>query len=74
MIILGLRDGLYFGLNEVGAKIWGLLHEPRTIESVIDSLLDEYDVSRSDCEADVLSICEQLLGRGLLERLDEQTA
>ncbi len=74
VIILGLRDGLYFELNEVGAKIWGLLQEPRTVESVVNALLEVYDVPRADCEADVLSICEQMLQRGLLERVDAKAS
>ena len=66
-VILGLRDGVYFELNEVGARIWQLLQQPRSLQSVLTTLLDEYDVSAVKCETDLLSLAENMLKRGLLE-------
>ncbi len=71
-VILGFRDGMYFELNEVGAKIWYLLQRPRSVESILDTLTEEYDVSVSQCEADILSLADQLLARGLIELHDEK--
>jgi hypothetical protein len=69
-VILGLRDGVYFELNEVGARIWQLLQQPRSLQSVLDTLLDEYDVAPAKCEADLLSLVENMLRRGLVEIRD----
>jgi hypothetical protein len=69
-VILGLRDGVYFELNEVGARIWQLLQQPRSLASVLAVLLEEYDVSAAQCEADVLALAENMLNRGLLEIRD----
>lgn len=66
-VILGFRDGMYFELNEVGARIWHLVQEPRSIKSIIDTLTEEYDVLVEQCEADVLTLANQLLSRGLIE-------
>jgi hypothetical protein len=71
VVILGLKDGMYFELNEVGARIWHLVQQPRSIQSVLDTLLDEYDVSLAQCEADVLSLAEAMLTRGLVDLVDE---
>lgn len=72
VVILGLKDGMYFELNEVGARIWQLIQEPRTVRSVITALLEEYDVPREQCEADVLSMAGQMIRRGLAEVYDGQ--
>ena len=69
-VILGLRDGVYFELNEVGARIWQLLQQPRSLQSVLATLLDEYDVGAAQCEADLLSLVERMLSRGLVEIRD----
>ena len=45
VVVLSLRDGVYFELNGVGARIWQLYQQPRSIQSVLDALLDEYEVS-----------------------------
>jgi len=71
VVILGLKDGMYFELNEVGARVWHLIQEPRSIQSVVDTLLEEYDVGAAQCEADVLSLAEDMLKRGLVEIGDE---
>lgn len=67
VVILGLKDGMYFEVNEVGARIWQMIQEPRTVRSVIAALLDEYDVTSEQCEADVLSIAGEMIRRGLAE-------
>jgi len=69
-VILGLRDGVYFELNEVGARIWQLLQQPCSLQTVLATLLDEYDVSPAKCEADLLSLVENMLKRGLVEIRD----
>lgn len=71
-MILGLKDGIYFELNEVGARIWHLIQAPTSIEAIVTSLLDEYDVAREQCEADIVSIAKQLIARDLAEIKDAQ--
>lgn len=71
VVILGLKDGMYFELNDVGARVWHLIQQPRSIQSVLDTLLDEYEVSAEQCEADLLSLAESMLKRGLVDLVDE---
>lgn len=65
-VILNLKSGKYFGLNEVGARIWELLKEHRTPDTIRDTLLDEYDVDPQQCEQDLLELLQQLLEQGLI--------
>lgn len=74
VVILYLKDGVYFELNEVGAYIWSLIQQPRTIRSVIDALLLEYDVAAEKCETDVLSLVEEMATRGLIDVCDGSAA
>jgi len=39
VVILGLAEGVYFGMNEVGAHVWQALQEPRTVADVVDSVV-----------------------------------
>lgn len=73
-VILGLQDGIYFELSEVGARIWQLVQQPCTIASVIDVLIDEYEVTREQCAADVMSLLAELRERGLVEIRDGKAA
>ena len=37
-VILDLRKGIYYGLNEVGAQVWALIQQPRTISEIHDAI------------------------------------
>lgn len=74
VVILGLKDGMYFELNEVGARVWNLIQQPRSVQSVVAELLQEYDVAAEKCEADVLSLAEDMATRGLVDFDDGSTA
>ena len=70
VVILDLKDGIYYELNEVGAHIWGLIQQPNSVQAILDSLLEEYDVSPEQCEADLLALAEDMIRRGLVEIKD----
>jgi hypothetical protein len=72
--MLDLKSGRYYGLNPVGARIWNLLKEPRTVESLIQAVLAEYDVPREECERDALDILGRLASEGLIEVSDAEMA
>jgi Coenzyme PQQ synthesis protein D (PqqD) len=70
-VILSLRSGIYYGLNEVGASIWNLIQQPKTIKEIHEALLQEYDVEASQCEQDILTLLTELSEVGLIEVKDE---
>jgi len=72
VIILNLESGVYHGLEEVGARVWGLIKEPAPVHAVRDSLLNEYEVEPERCEQDLLALLEELKQHGLLQVRDEQ--
>ena len=59
----------YYGLAAVGAGIWGLLVEWKTISEVRDVLLEEYDVETSQLESDLSHLLDELVGKKLIEVL-----
>lgn len=65
--ILNVKDGIYYGLDPVGAHIWKLLQTPCKIADIHGALLREYDVEAERCERDLLALLEELLGAGLIE-------
>ena len=65
-VILDLASGTYFGLDPVGARIWELMGEGKTLAEVCEQMLDEYEVSRDDLERDTLRLAQELAGQGLI--------
>lgn len=73
-VILNLKSGVYYGLDSIGARIWELIKEPIAIGDVCAVLLEEYNVSREQCEMEVRSLFQQLAELGLVELRNEVAA
>jgi len=65
--ILNLKNSVYYGLDPVGAHVWKLLREPKSVRELRDALLDEYDVEAERCEQDLLELLEKMRVEGLIE-------
>ena len=70
VVILNLKNGVYYGLDEVGARVWDLIQEPRAVKEIRDVLLDEYEVGIERCERDLLALLEELVAENLVEARD----
>lgn len=69
-VVLNVDNGLYFELNPVGARIWALLQEGRTLVEICDVIATEYAVDREVCEADIVSLMHDLREAGLITASD----
>jgi adenine specific DNA methylase Mod len=65
--ILNLKDGVYYGLDPIGAKIWNLIQKPIVLNKVIEKILKEYDVDKERCKNDIFELVEELLENGLVK-------
>lgn len=65
-VILDLASGTYFGLDPVGARIWTLLGEGKTLAQVCDAMQEEFEVSRAELERDVLDLAGRLQEQQLI--------
>jgi hypothetical protein len=65
--ILNLKNGVYYGLNPMGARIWSLIQEPRQFAQLRDQLLAEYEVEAGRLETDVRTLLTDLAEHGLIE-------
>ena len=68
--ILSTRNGVYYGLDPIGARVWKLLQEPRSVDEICLTLLDEYEVGAERCEADLFDLLQRLSVEGLIEVRD----
>lgn len=67
-VILGMRDGVYYGLDGTGVRIWALLQTERSLGEVSDLLAAEYEVESNQAWHDLCALTQELLVRGLVER------
>jgi hypothetical protein len=72
--ILNIKNGVYYGLDPVGARIWNLMQQPRAVVEIQRTIVGEYDVEPERCSRDLLGLLEKLLSEGLIEVKDGSTA
>lgn len=73
-VVLDPRSGRYYGLNELGARIFELVRRPQSVEQVMYALLQEYDVKADTLKADLLAFLHEMEQRQLIEASDDTAA
>ncbi len=68
-VILGLDDGMYYGLDAIGTRIWRLLDHPRSVREICEMIQEEYEVGSVACEDAVLNLLRDLNAKALVEVL-----
>ena len=68
IVLLDLNEGIYYGLDPIGSRIWMFLAEKMTPRQILMRLTEEYDADEVTLEADLLDLVTQLEARKLLER------
>ncbi len=66
-VLLDVRRGEFFGVDDVGEAIWRLLGPGATLAELVDGLEREYAASRTQLERDAAEFVALLQRRRLLE-------
>jgi hypothetical protein len=66
-IILDLEEGIYYGLNPTGARIWKEIQQPSTIREITSVVISDYNVDKEQCIKDVKSLVHELKKNNLIE-------
>ncbi len=66
-VLLNLENGKYYGLDDVGTRMWSLLAEHGRVERAYQALLGEYDVDEEQLLRDLLRLIDELAHNGLLQ-------
>lgn len=66
LVGMSVEQGTCYGLNGVGTRIWSLLAEPRSIDSLCEELMHEYEVAGDRCREEVIALLEELRSEGLV--------
>lgn len=65
-VILNHEKGIYYGLDAIGAEIWGLLKKPVRFEEIQSNLLQKFEVEPARLERDIVSFLRRLISEGLV--------
>ncbi len=66
-VLLNLSSERYYGLDEVGARMWTVLTSASCIQEAYESLLQEYEVEAGQLRQNLEELVEELRQNGLVE-------
>lgn len=70
-VILNVQTSTYFGLNEVGTRMWNLLSEHKHVRIVYNKLIEEYDVTVERLAEDLQIFINHLQSKQLIDVYEE---
>lgn len=65
-VLLNLQTKRYFSLNETGTRIWELVQQTADEQTIVDTLLREYEVEEPMARTEVRRILDELLEAQLI--------
>jgi len=68
-VLLNINSGRYFGLDDVGTRMWTALTSSECVEKAYKTLLAEYDVEGERLRQDLQGMIGKLVEHGLVEVL-----
>ena len=69
-VILNLNNGKYYGVNQVGDRIWKVIQSPASLQEIQVSLTNEYDIDPEICRREIISFLEQMVNEELIKVLN----
>jgi hypothetical protein len=66
MVLLDLASEKYYGLDDVGTRIWSTLVEHGSLPEARQALIEEFDVAPAILDRDLKRLLVELEGHGLL--------
>ena len=66
VVMISLQRNNYFGLDDIGARIWAQLEQPTTMLAICERLRAQYDVDEETCARDVGGLLDHMAREGLL--------
>lgn len=66
VVMMSVEKGMYFGLDEVGTRIWQLLENPVSVSELLATLLHEYEDNKNNCKLDLLVLLDDLYKQELI--------
>ena len=65
-VIVSPTESVMHSLNPVGTRIWELADGTLTVSEILDTVLEEFDVTRDQAEKDIATFCQELSDKGML--------
>lgn len=68
LILLNVRSGSYFTLNETARLIWECIDKKQPFEKIVEAVMEEYEAPKDEVLEDVTGTIENFIEEELLTK------
>jgi len=65
-VMLSVENSEYYGLDEIGSRIWDCIEVPITLDQLVVTLQKEYDVEYDICLDDTREFLNKMIQRSMI--------
>ena len=66
IVLLHTQSWQYFEFDKVGSAIWGLLSAPASLDALVASLTNQFEVDETRCREETRSFLNEMIEQGLI--------
>ena len=67
IVALHVENGRCYGFNSTATVIWKMIETPKSLDTIRDALVGQFDVDPQTCEAQLKDLLDELAKDGLIE-------
>lgn len=71
LVMMNEKLGRYYGISGVGARAWELLETPASVDDLVNSICQEYDIDSETCYRDITQFAQDLMKVNLIEPVEK---
>ncbi|MGQ7262210.1 PqqD family peptide modification chaperone [Vreelandella sp. V005] len=71
LVMMNEKLGRYYGISGVGARAWELLETPASIDDLVSSICNEYEIDIDTCQQDIIRFAQDLMKVDLIEPVNK---
>ena len=66
VILLNTKNWVYYEFDKVGTSIWELLETPHSLPSLVQELMQKFNVDEAQCTSDTRSFLSEMIEEGIV--------
>lgn len=71
LVMMNEKLGRYYGISGVGARAWELLETPASIDDLVSTICEEYEIDTDSCQQDIIRFAQDLMKVDLIEPVNK---
>lgn len=60
LVLLNMKDGMFYGIDEIGHYIWSFMEKKVELDSITKFISEKYSISEEQAHKDIMEFVNQL--------------